>query len=1366
MTGMQILPEVQTLKNTQNKPEGHTDETHVHEHEKGRTVQFSPPQPFDVLQSSSPQPSESRVQARTKSLVVDACSHVDIGSGSDHVAGPDNETTLLAHQERVHQGTGEAWTTDELMEGVHPARMPDAGSRVERNPGCVEAKREWRQHAQGDQHGQTVRTGGDVPCSPDQGTPQGQGGRIAVDAQDMADPEWNRRHDAQLWQVQGHAIPGSGSTRCGLPHMGNQRGEHIDHSRLEVAPVCELGTESGNRCGIHDGDIGQGGDIRPFTPIPRDLDKEPRSWTPHIKCGKHPHGKCPSQGDGRQAIGHDGEHASHARGTRRVEEQETSQDASPSWEFHGIRRELREDEPVSQSDELSHLSPQKLRSLEQASESILQRAWASVSGASRLFLMELACAPDSLMTSEALRKGLTAERCSLWNGYDLRTGDGVKRAVQFVSQKKPEFLWIATECGPFSPIQNCNQRTPEQQTSLKEKQLDARKQHVGALVVAYWAHKMGTVVCWEWSRRCRAWKWDLLDDWRNRCNTATAIISGCQVGLKDTKTGLLLGKEWRVECTHHMLAERLQNTCSCVDGKHAVCEGQLTRMTAFYTPEFVRRAVHHMSCLHDHVSLRHELNQEEETETNKRVLGCCCKQIHKITKEITCSSCMHEWCELALVGADEVENPNPLTTEEKDRILKQLSKIHSATGHGSYNLLLKTLQRRQVSPQILEVAKTFRCSACDERKKPDPRRQSNLEIHTDRWRSVQIDTAYWKHPKNKKQIQFTLIMDEASRFLVGSVMNEEGKKGVKATDYADMFTKRWFPYFGIPDVVRSDPEGAFRSQEILDFLGERGVHLDHIPAEAHWNLSHVERCIEWIKELLSKTADTSEADADTLVQQAIYTWNHREMVRGFSPFQHALGRQPDQEGRVFERRTHDIPLEMMHSPEGEMEIAAQLRQQAEKSFIDWQVQEKLTRARNSKHHPHKDLCPGDLVFYWRTQLGNAERQNSWNRGSYVGPARILAVETRQDEDGNLRAGSVVWVVRGNRLVKVAQEQIRPASVREQCLHELTRPPQLPWTFNTLTEGLHKASFQDHTGPGPPATASSSVDGHEQLEHPTGGRRVTGKQSQSTVRRDPDRSRSPRPSRSADAALFTGPTWQEIVPEMAWMTEAKDTSIWDKTGTQVEMAMDLPTDARRVKKFLKSSAAYFISALKRRTVEVSERHLSSEEHEQFKGAKKVEVDKFIAAEALQALPPHLQPSREQALKMRWVLTWKKSEDGGTKPKARAVVLGFMDPDYQNRPTFAPTMTRHSRQMLLQWSANHKCKVKKGDVAAAFLQGREFSRDLYLIPTKEICEAMGVAAQSVVKMRKACYGLVEAPIEWFETMNQFLKRPMLVAIYEWR
>lgn len=77
----------------------------------------------------------------------------------------------------------------------------------------------------------------------------------------------------------------------------------------------------------------------------------------------------------------------------------------------------------------------------------------------------------------------------------------------------------------------------------------------------------------------------------------------------------------------------------------------------------------------------------------------------------------------------------------------------------------------------------------------------------------------------------------------------------------------------------------------------------------------------------------------------------------------------------------------------------------------------------------------------------------------MGPARVLAVETKKDEDNNLHPTSIVWLVRGTKLVKVAMEQVRHASVRESCLHELTAVPQLPWTFSGISKepGLHSES---------------------------------------------------------------------------------------------------------------------------------------------------------------------------------------------------------------------------------------------------------------------------------------------------------------------
>lgn len=66
---------------------------------------------------------------------------------------------------------------------------------------------------------------------------------------------------------------------------------------------------------------------------------------------------------------------------------------------------------------------------------------------------------------------------------------------------------------------------------------------------------------------------------------------------------------------------------------------------------------------------------------------------------------------------------------------------------------------------------------------------------------------------------------EASRFMVTTLMRQDGK-GIKATEYIQVFEEKWRPYFGVPDLVRTDPEGALRSHEIQSYFDQQGTQVD------------------------------------------------------------------------------------------------------------------------------------------------------------------------------------------------------------------------------------------------------------------------------------------------------------------------------------------------------------------------------------------------------------------------------------------------------------------------------------------------------------------------------------------------------------
>ena len=120
-------------------------------------------------------------------------------------------------------------------------------------------------------------------------------------------------------------------------------------------------------------------------------------------------------------------------------------------------------------------------------------------------------------------------------------------------------------------------------------------------------------------------------------------------------------------------------------------------------------------------------------------------------------------------------------------------------------------------------------------------------------------------------------------------------------------------------------------------------------------------------------------------------------------------------------------------------------------------------------------------------------------------------------------------------------------------------------------------------------------------------------------------------------------------------------------------------------------------------------------------------------------------------MRWVHTWKVAEDTvETKAKARLVVKGFADPDWTEIRSESPTLSRLSRQLILQLSASRGFRLRKGDVKTAFLSGdrEEARRDVYAEPPQEMRDKLQITREQVLKLETAVYGLRNAPSAWWK------------------
>ena len=714
-------------------------------------------------------------------------------------------------------------------------------------------------------------------------------------------------------------------------------------------------------------------------------------------------------------------------------------------------------------------------------------------------------------------------------------------------------------------------------------------------------------------------------------------------------------------------------------------------------------------------------------------------------------------------------------SKEHEAIKRKLYLLHAATGHGSVRHMVDALKRRNAKPLVIQLAKEFKCSVCQEKCKVQPKQVASLEPLPPKFHTISADIGHWQHPGTKEHQNFMVILDEGSRFRIARVLTRGQKQAPNGATCTNYLAEGWFQIFGKPKSLRLDPAGSFRGEHMSGFCDRHGIFLDIIPGEAHWQIGATEQAVQGLKQLMDKLAATDpEISADECLSIAVSTFNQREMVRGFSPVQHVLGQGPDQTGRHIDPAAL-IPEEpLLSSSVTELRRAAQLRAEAEKAMADWTARQRVTRALNSRTRPLHQYQPGDLVYFWRTQeSGQGKRSPGTKHGRFLGPARILAMEPRKDATGSQRPSHAIWCVRGRQLIKCSPEQLRPASEREELVDALTEDQGTPWTFNRLAQELGGNQFEDISGEIPDEREWQRAQDPQQEQVPTRYRMWRKRPPPTEAPSDELENMeelylSERPQvianyheggatasrqRASQPETQKGICWWSEVKETSW--HALDSPFWNEEHAAVAVEVPLPGHSQQIKQATRDLGAYLACALKKRAVEVSEKRLSAADREKFQKAKMIEVKNFLAAEAFEALPEGLRPSKEQAVGMRWILTWKMQDSGEPKAKARAVLLGYQDPAYEHRATTAPVLTRQTRQLLLQLAANRRWKILKGDVSGAFLQGRNYPDELYCVPCPEICREMGLPAETVTRLKKACYGLVDAPLEWYKTVASYLE-----------
>ena len=695
--------------------------------------------------------------------------------------------------------------------------------------------------------------------------------------------------------------------------------------------------------------------------------------------------------------------------------------------------------------------------------------------------------------------------------------------------------------------------------------------------------------------------------------------------------------------------------------------------------------------------------------------------------------------ELTQRQAADVGNPEQsrsfraLSVEQKQWLVK----VHQNLGHPAAEKLCHVLSEQGASPELIQAAKELKCSTCLESQRPRLARPATVKDHLDFNDRIALDALTFTSHAGQ---QYTIyhVLDIGTCFHVAFLAQRTSSQDIIAG-----LQQYWFAWAGSPGELIVDAASELSSNEFLSFLQGANVRSTQIAPRAHWQNGRSERHGQFLEEMLKRYDKDHPICSDAEMSQALWLMcqaqakNSLGRCRGFSPELLVLGKQTRLPGsNMSDESLPAHGLAESETAEGVL-FRAHLarRESARQAFIRADNSAALRRAMLRRTRPARDqYSPGEWVMYYK----NAS--NIPGQGSWIGPMRTV---THSDQHS-------VWATMGGKLYRGAPEHFRPVSANESN--------QIP-VSSSLEPPLQVTSVQvpDSVTPVPePIEVPSSGDGGRGAER-------SRPQSQSSEQPDnepevPESSSDPPESIDPVEVPVPGSDDEELGLSCdAWHlrlgVDPGEDLAW-RAEITVNLS-DVPTEVTE------ESLAFIADAAKKQKTEVRMSDLTESEKELFRQAKSTEVKNWLSNKAVEKIArSQLDPNK--ILRCRWLLTWKPldpvdvAKEGKThKAKARLVVLGYLDPELDEIPRDSPTLSRHSRMLILQLIASSSWILQSFDVKAAFLQGRpNASRVIGLEPVPELAESLGVANHEALRLVKGAYGLIDAPFLWYSALREAL------------
>ena len=91
-------------------------------------------------------------------------------------------------------------------------------------------------------------------------------------------------------------------------------------------------------------------------------------------------------------------------------------------------------------------------------------------------------------------------------------------------------------------------------------------------------------------------------------------------------------------------------------------------------------------------------------------------------------------------------------------------------------------------------------------------------------------------------------------------------------------------------------------------------------------------------------------------------------------------------------------------------------------------------------------------------------------------------------------------------------------------------------------------------------------------------------------------------------------------------------------------------------------------------------------------------------------------------------------------------GNQDPDLAEVPRDSPALSAQAEALISQCVTSGNWKLVSGDIKKEFLSRDEEHLNIFILAPDDVREILKFSPESMLRLRKAVYGLVNAPKKW--------------------